>query len=148
MFDLKKLQNRYKVIFEESYQYAGELDRVDPDFPFMYQIIAGKHGEIYAYDNNNLAVYVRGSKRSRKTSSLDSVKLHWNGYGEAIYLFKADNLGLLNTIAKIIYAHKKRQVSAKERDRLKTIGFRKQTIDPQNSFNFTTINACTEGKKP
>ncbi len=152
MFDLKNLQNRYKVTFDESYKYVGELDRSDPDFPLMYQVIAGKHGEIYAYDDTRLAVYGTGQNRHKEVSRLDSIETLHDGDGEGVYLFKADNLELLDAIAKITHAHKKRQVSIKERERLKSLsrqyGFKKQDTDNHTSLNFASINAYPEDKKP
>ncbi|MGC8580007.1 MAG: hypothetical protein ACP5MB_08125 [bacterium] len=151
MIDLTKLQNRYRVSFEESYNYAGELDRADPGFPIMYQIIAGKFGEIYSYDDKHLAVYVIGQYRYKKISRLDGIKTLHDCDGEGVYLFKADNLELLDTLAKIIHARKKRQVSDKEKERLKSLskqyGFKKQTTDAQILLNFTSINAHPEAKK-
>ena len=151
MIDLAKLQSRYKVTFEESYNYAGELDRSDPDFPLMYQIIAGKHGEVYAYDDTRLAVYVRGQIRHKATSKLDGIKTLHNLDGEGVYLFKVDNLELLDTIAMLIHAHKKRHLSEKQKkeavERLKAYRFKKQATGVQDLLTFTQVNACPEDKK-
>ena len=152
MIDLTKLQSRYKVTFEESYKYAGELDRHDPDFPLMYQIIAGKYGELYAYDDTHLAVYVTGQNRHKEVSRLDGIQILHDCDGEGVYLFKTDNPELLDTIATFIHAHKKRRVSNKERERLKSLskqhGFKKHDTDIQTSLNFASINAYPEDKKP
>ena len=152
MIDLNKLQSRYKVTLEESYSYAGELDRSDPDFPLMYQIIAGKYGEVYAYDDTHLAVYVTGQNRHKEVSRLDGIQTLHDCDGEGVYLFKADNPELLDAIAKIIHAHKKRRLSEKQKkqavERLKEYRFKKQATVIQNSLNFTQVNACPEDKKP
>jgi len=132
--------------------HAGELDKADPDFPLMYQIIAGKYGEIYNYDDKHLAVYVIGEKRHKEVSRLDGIQILHDCDGEGVYLFKADNQDLLYTLANVIHAHKKRQVSDKERERLKSLssqyGFKKQDTGIQTSLDFTSINACPEDKKP
>ena len=149
MIDLSKLQNRYRVTFEESYNYSGEIDKADPDFPLMYQIITGKYGEIYSYDNGHLAVYVTGIKKTQRVSQFAGVKLHKDGDGETVYLFDADNLELLYTIASLIHAHKKRHLSEKQKtvqvERLKEYRFKKQTIGIQNSLNFTQVKEGKQG---
>jgi hypothetical protein len=152
MIDLTKLQNRYRVTFEESYYYAGTLDRADPDFPLMYQIIAGRYGEIYNYDDEHLAVYVIGEKRHKEVSRLDGIQLLNDCDGEGVYLFKVDNLELLYTIAEIIHAHKKRRLSEEQKTlqvkRLREYRVKKQIMDTQISLKFTQVNACPENKKP
>ena len=152
MIDLTKTQIRYKVTFEEGYNYAGELDKTDPDFPLMYQTIAGKYGEIYTYDDTHLAVYVTGQFRHKELSRLEGIKTLHDLDGEGVYLFKADNLELLDTIAKLIHAHKKRHLSEKQKrqavERLKEYRFKKQAMGIQNSLNFTQVNAYPEAKKP
>jgi hypothetical protein len=152
MINLLKISDRYVVSFEESYNHAGELDKADPDFPLMYQVIEGKYGEIYAYDDEHLAVYVIGQNRHKKVSRLEGIQLLNDCEDEGVYLFRADNQDLLHTVANIIHAHKKRQVSEKERERLKSLsnqyGFKKQVMDIQNLPDFTSINACPEEIKP
>lgn len=156
MIDLTKLQNRYRVTFEESYQYAGELDRADPDFPLMYQIIAGKYGEIYAYDDTQLRVYVIGQNRHKEVSRLNGIQTLHDLDSEGVYLFKADNLELLDTIARILHARKKRHLSEKQKgqavERLKKYRFKKQAqTTPKTTQSLpdsTPINACTGENKP
>jgi hypothetical protein len=152
MIALTKLQSRYRVTFEESYNYAGVLDRADPDFPLMYQIIAGKHGEIYNYDDKHLAVYVTGQNRHKEVSRLDGIQTLHDCDGEGVYLFKANNIELLYTIASLIHAHKKRHLSEKQKasqvERLKEYRFKKLLIGVQGSLKFTQVNAYPEAKKP
>ena len=118
MIDLTKLQSCYKITFEESYNYAGELDRADANFPIMEP-------------------------------------LH-NGDGEGVYLFNADNLELLDAIARIIHAHKKRRLSEKQKkqavERLKAYRFKKQAqTTPKTTESLPDsmpINAGTGENKP
>lgn len=151
MVDLTKLQSRYKVSYEESYKSAGELDRADTDFPLMYQIISGKYGEIYAYDNTRLAVYITGQNRHREVSRLDGVMALHSGDGEAVYLFKADNLDLLYTVCRFIHAHKKRRASDTEKKRLKQLslryGFKKAQTTGSSVESKTVFTSVNEGKQ-
>ena len=154
MIDLTKIQSRYKVSFEESYQHTGELDKSDPDFPLYYQIIAGKYGEIYSYNATNLAIYIIGSKRSQQVSRLKDIKRFRDGDGEAVCLFKADNLDLLYTVCRFIHAHKKKRVSETEKQRLKQLslryGFKKvQTTDRciESKAVFTSVNESSQENK-
>ncbi len=121
MINLKQQTNKYRVTFEDSYYHAGLIDRADPDFPIYYQIIPGKFGEIYWHSDNRLAVQVNSGKLMSRVSKLKGVETFVEGDGEGIYLFSLD---MLDTIAEIIKARRRRQVSEKERERLAQIGFK------------------------
>ncbi len=145
MIDLTKLQNQYRVTHEESYKHAGVLDKSAPDFILMYQIIAGKYGEIYPHDDTTLAAYVLGNKRAKRVSRLEGVTAYIDRDGETVFLFKPDNITLLYHISRVIKARKKRKASDTERERLKHIGFQRQAEGLANSPDFYTINEGNEG---
>jgi len=150
MINLLKISDRYVVSFEESYNHAGELGKADPDFPLMYQVIEGKYGEIYAYDDEHLAVYVIGQNRHKKVSRLEGIQLLNDCEDEGVYLFRADNQDLFHTVANIIHAHKKRRLSEEQKalqvERLKEYRF-SRLLDMQKSIQFYASKRLSGGNK-
>lgn len=116
--DLKH-QDKYRVAFEDSYYHAGPIDRADSDFPIYYQVIPGKHGEVYWHSDNRFAVQLNSRKLMGRVKRLKGVEAFIEGDGEGVYLFP---LNMLDTIAEIIKARKRRQVTEKMREHLKKVG--------------------------
>lgn len=119
MKDLKTIQSKYKVVFEESYKLAGPLDRKDTDFPIMYQEIPGKYGKIYWYNAEYLAACCESGKILSRLKKLKGVISAEPNY--YCCLFKPD---ILDVVAATIRAKKKRQYSPETLEKMRELGKR------------------------
>ncbi len=89
------------------------------DKPWYYEI-RGKYGVIYLNEANKLAVRITGNRiKSRiKTEYRNILSLYLEAEDESIFLFNPENFEI---VAKLIKARRKRQISEKERLRLRNI---------------------------
>ena len=87
--------------------------------PWYYEI-RGKYGTIYLYGTNKLAVRITANriKGRIKTEYKNILSLHIEAADESIFLFNPDNFEI---VAGLIKAGRKKQVTEKERLRLRNI---------------------------
>ena len=89
------------------------------DKPWYYEI-QGKYGTVYLYGVNKLAVRITGNRiKSRiKTEYGNILSLYLEAENESIFLFNPENFEI---VAQLIKARRKKQISEKERLRLRNI---------------------------
>lgn len=89
------------------------------DKPWYYEIL-GKYGAVYLYGENKLAVRITGNriKGRIKKDYQDILSLYLEAENESIFLFNPENFEI---VAGLIKARRKKQISEKERLRLRNI---------------------------
>ena len=122
MIDLEKnFGNRYKVYMEEAWYVETAESNPDKtkDKPWYYEI-SGKYGTIYLQRADKLAVRITANriKGRIKTEYKNILSLHIEVADESIFLFNPDNFEI---VAGLIKAGRKKQVTEKERLRLRNI---------------------------
>jgi hypothetical protein len=122
MIDLKRrFGKKYRIFMDEAWKAEDSQSNPDKvkDKPWYYEI-RGKYGVIYLYGANKLAVRITGNRiKSRiKTEYRNILSLYLEAEDESIFLFNPENFEI---VAKLIKARRKRQISEKERLRLRNI---------------------------
>ncbi len=122
MIDLKRrFGKKYRIFMDEAWKAEDSQSNPDKvkDKPWYYEI-RGKYGVIYLYGANKLAVRITGNRiKSRiKTEYRNILSLYLEAEDESIFLFNPETFEI---VAKLIKARKKRQISEKERLRLRNI---------------------------
>lgn len=122
MIDLKRrFGKKYRIFMDEAWKAEDSQSNPDKvkDKPWYYEI-RGKYGVIYLNEANKLAVRITGNRiKSRiKTEYRNILSLYLEAEDESIFLFNPENFEI---VAKLIKARRKRQISEKERLRLRNI---------------------------
>jgi hypothetical protein len=122
VIDLKKGFGQEYLIFMDEAWYTETVefcpDKIN-NRPWYYEI-RGKYGTIYLYGTNKLAVRITANRiKSRiKTDYWNILSLYLEAEDESIFLFSPENLKI---VAGLIKARRKKQVTEKERLRLRRI---------------------------
>lgn len=122
MFDLKEQYGKkYRIYMDEAWhiETAESNPSKVKDKPWYYEI-QGKYGAVYLYGENKLAVRITGNriKSKIKTEYGSLLRLYIEAENESIFLFNPENLEI---VAGLIKARRKKQISERERLRLRTI---------------------------
>ena len=117
--DLKReFGDRFKVVYEESYQ-AERGDHGRAEDPWLMVVLC-LHGEIYPYGDDQLVASTKvAGGIARTLKALPFVTTHKDGSDGADVLFPVDRF---EEIAAIMKPKRRRQVSDAERKRLAEMG--------------------------
>ncbi len=122
MIDLKnRFGQKYRIFMDEAW-YAETVESCSDKIkhrPWYYEI-RGKYGTIYLYGTDKLAVRITANRiKSRvKTDYRNILSLYLEAEDESIFLFSPEYLEI---VAGLIKPRRKKQVTEKERLRLRRI---------------------------
>jgi hypothetical protein len=112
IFDLRKVENKYKVYKDKAKDLVSEEKEKQL---FKYEL-RGKYGEIYPYGyDESLAVYVNSPKIVSIIKKRFNLEILQKGDYETVFKFYSD---LLEKIADLIKAKKKRVISNEFKSKL------------------------------
>jgi hypothetical protein len=136
--DLKKLYaDCYKVALDPT---ADGHRKPDP----MYFVISCKHGEIYPFSDQMLAVLVTSTKiAQRMKREHPKLKVHQDADDAIVFLFSLDQFDL---VAGYVHPRKKRHLSTEHRELLRQVGFGGRT--PEDSGFKRTVNSTSRLATP
>ena len=113
----KKYGRKWRISLDESFD--AEVDPITRKEKWRYYEIKGRHGMVYPYSENQLAVCVTSRVIAKRLSKKEGVVMVLDAECETVFHFPESDLDL---VAGAIRARKKRRLSPEQRSRLIKVG--------------------------
>jgi hypothetical protein len=122
MIDLKALaEGKFRITLDES----AEVDPSREERPWYYRIPC-KFGHIGLWTKTELSACAVGRVMPGKLMAIPGVRVVQRGDHEVQVAFPPD---LLDEVATLLHARRKRRISDETRERLRVMGFKSATVE-------------------